>query len=384
MQMHEYVYLDNAATTKVDPEVVSAMMEHMLVYYANPSSSHFLGRSERQILENARQKLANYINCHSNELVFTSGGTEADNIAILGVAKMQSEKKNHIISSEIEHKAVLSSLGELERQGYSVTYVKANRDGIVDPEEIERLVRPETFLVSIMYTNNELGTIQPIGQIAHRVRKYGILMHSDAVQALGKIQFNVKDLGVDMLTVSSHKIHGPKGAGALYIREGTAISSMSFGGNQERGLRSGTENIPAIIGFVKAVEMLQADFWAQNEKIKNLREYLEQSILSQIKGTAVNGCKKNRISSISNVNFNNIDSDYLLKRLSSEHICISSGSACQSSSMEPSHVLTSMGYSNDSANNSVRFSLSRDNTKREIDYVLDVLVRIDRDVNGEM
>jgi cysteine desulfurase len=369
--------MDHSATTPVDREVADLMMVYYTEKYGNPSSIHSFGREARKALEEARSQLAALIGASPEEITFTSGGTEADNLAILGLAEARREKGRHIITSAIEHHAVLDSVKYLEKAGYELTILPVNSEGIVETDKLVAALRPETILVSIMHANNEVGSIQPIAEIGRIVRGHGAAFHVDAVQTLGKIPVLVEELQADLLTVSAHKIYGPKGVGALYIRKGIRVSPLMHGGGQEKKRRSGTENTPAIIGFGKACELAARRMAEDAEKVKILRDKLLTGIVESIEHVKVNGPLGDmRLPNNVNVSIEFVEGESLLLSLDMVGIAASSGSACTSGSLDPSHVLLAMGISHEVAHGSLRFTLGRQNTEENIAYVLEHLPKI--------
>ncbi len=374
--MEKYIYMDNAATTKLDPEVLEAMMPYLTEEYGNPSSVYRLGSRNKSAISEARDKIASLLGATSREIYFTGGGTEADNWAIKGVAYANKAKGNHIITSKIEHHAVLHACEYLEKQGFEVTYLDVDEFGSVDLQGLKDSIREETILISIMYANNEIGTIQPIREIGEIAKEKGIIFHTDAVQAIGAIEIDVKDLNIDLLSLSGHKFHGPKGVGALYIKQGVKIDPLIIGGGQERTRRAGTENVPGIIGLAKAMEKTYANLEEKNKKIIKLRDYLIGEIQKKIKYTRLNGDPIKRLPGNSNICFEFIEGEALLLSLDMKGIAGSSGSACTSGSLDPSHVLLAIGLPHGIAHGSLRLTLNEDNTREEIDYVVESLVEI--------
>jgi cysteine desulfurase len=370
------VYLDHSATTPVDPEVAELIMTYYTSKFGNPSSIHAFGREAKKGLEDARQQIATLIGAQPEEIVFTSGGTEADNMALIGAALANQKKGNHIITSAVEHHAILDTCKYLEKQGFRLTILPVDEDGLLSVEAVEKALTPETILVSIMHANNEVGTIQPIEEIGKLLQGKGIIFHVDAVQSLGKIPVNVNDLGVNLLTASSHKIYGPKGVGCLYIRKGTRIQSLVHGGSQERKRRSGTENLPGIVGFGKACELAGQRMEADSAMIADLRDRLMKGIFDRIDHVKLNGHPTKRVPTNLNVSFEFIEGESLLLSLDMKGIAGSSGSACTSGSLDPSHVLLSMGICHEIAHGSLRLTLGRENTVEDVDYVLEVLPEI--------
>ncbi|HWQ89949.1 MAG TPA: cysteine desulfurase NifS [Desulfitobacteriaceae bacterium] len=371
------VYLDHSATTPVDREVADLMMLYFTEKYGNPSSIHSFGREARYALEEARSQVAMLIGAKPEEIIFTSGGTESDNLAILGLAEARQEKGRHLIVSAIEHHAVLDSFKYLEKAGFTLTVLPVNNEGILDVDEVIKSLRPDTILVSVMHANNEVGSIQPVAEIGRIVREHGAAFHIDAVQALGKIPVNVEELKADLLTISAHKIYGPKGVGALYVRKGVRIIPLMHGGGQEKKRRSGTENTPAIIGFGKACELAAQRMTEEAERVKKLRDKLLTGIVKSIRHVKVNGPMGDlRLPNNVNVSIEFVEGESLLLSLDMLGIAASSGSACTSGSLDPSHVLLAMGLSHEIAHGSLRFTLGRQNTEEDVAYVLEHLPKI--------
>jgi cysteine desulfurase len=371
------VYLDYNATTPVDPAVLSAMLPYFEEKFGNAGSVHSPGQSARAAVDAARDSVAALIGAKRSEIVFTSGGTEADNLAIFGAVAASTQSRKHVITTTIEHHAVLHSCEELQRRGIDVTFVPVSRapgaEGIVDPDDIRRALRPETVLISVMHANNELGTIQPIEEIGRIAADADVYFHCDAVQSAGKLPLDVNALGVDLLSVSAHKIYGPKGVGALYVRSGTHIAPLFHGGHAERDRRPGTENVPGIVGLGKAAEISRSLMPEETERIRGLRDRLEAGALDQISGVRVNGDRAHRLANTSNLTFTGAGGEALLISLDLQGIACSTGAACSSGSTEPSHVLLASGLPADAARSSLRFSLGRPTTAGEIDYVLSVI-----------
>ena len=368
------VYLDNSATTKPYVEVAKAVYDTMLETYANPSSLHSLGKRAEDLLTSCRQQIASTVYGTPEEIYFTSGGTESDNIAIIGYAMANKRKSNRIITQSTEHSAVLETFSYLQSQGFEVLYVPVTSDGCVDLDALREMVKEPVLLMSFMYVNNETGAILPIEEISRIAKREKIALHIDAVQAYGKIAINVKTLGCDMLTLSSHKIHGPNGVGALYVKKGTKIKSTVYGGGQEKGLRSGTENLAGIAGFAKASEIKFASFDEDIKKMQSLKERLKDGILKEIDNAVINS-PENSVCSVLNVSFEGVRSEVLLHVLESNGIYVSSGSACNSKKESKSYVLSSMNLSRSRIDSAIRFSLSAHSTEEEIDYCIDVLAR---------
>ncbi|QLE57155.1 cysteine desulfurase NifS [Nostoc sp. TCL26-01] len=369
------IYLDNNATTKVDPEVVEAIMPYLTDYYGNPSSMHSFGGQLAKAVRTAREQVAALLGADESEIVFTSCGTEGDNAAIRAALLAQPEKR-HIITTQVEHPAVLNVCKQLETQGYSVTYLSVNRQGQLDLDELEASLTGNTALVTIMYANNETGVVFPIEQIGLRVKEKGAIFHVDAVQAVGKIPLNMKTSTVDMLTISGHKIHAPKGIGALYVRRGVRFRPLLIGGHQERGRRAGTENVAGIVGLGKAAELEMLQIETAIKKETRLRDRLEQSLLAKISDCEVNGDVTQRLPNTTNIGFKYIEGEAILLLLNKHGICASSGSACTSGSLEPSHVLRAMGLPYTTLHGSIRFSLCRYTTEAQIDKVIEVMPEI--------
>lgn len=369
--MEKKIYLDNAATTKTRPAVVEAMLPYFTENFGNPSSVYEFATQNKKAVDTARDIIAKAIGSESNEIYFTAGGTESDNWAIKATAESYKDKGNHIITSKIEHHAVLHTCEYLEKHGYEVTYVDVDENGVLKLDELRRAIRPTTILISIMFANNEIGTIQPIKEIGEIAKENKILFHTDAVQAFGQLEMNVNDLHIDMLSASGHKLNGPKGIGFLYIRKGLKLRSFVHGGAQERQRRAGTENVPAIVGFGKAVEIAMATLEERKEKEIALRNHLIQRVMAEIPYTRLNGHKTNRLPNNANFSFQFIEGESLLIMLDMQNVCASSGSACTSGSLDPSHVLLAIGLPHEIAHGSLRLTLCEDNTMEEMDYVVD-------------
>lgn len=369
------VYLDYAATTPVAQEVLEAMMPFFSEKFGNASSLHAYGQEARNALENARKKIASFINARPAEIIFTSGGTESNNLAIKGIAFANKDKGKHIITSKIEHAAVLEPCKWLEKQGFKVTYVPVDPEGLVNPEDVEKAITEETILVSIMHANNEIGTIQPIQEIGKICKKHKVYFHTDAVQSFGKLEIDVKKMNIDLLSASAHKIYGPKGIGLLYVNKDVKIQPIQHGGGHENGLRSGTENVAGIVGFAKAVELMQKLGKKEQEREKKLRDKIIDRLL-EIKGTRLNGSRENRLYNNINISFKGIEGEALLIRLDQKGFAVSTGSACSSKSLEPSHVLTALGLKPEEAHGSLRITLGRYTTEQDIDNLLDILPKI--------
>lgn len=375
--MGERIYFDHAATTGVDPKVLEAMLPYFSQTFGNPSSIHSFGRETRKAIEEARQIVAAEIGAAApNEIYFTGSGSESDNMALRGVAEAYRDKGRHIITSSIEHHAVLDTCKYLEKNGYKVTYLPVDADGLVHPESVVEALTPETILVSIMHANNEIGTIQPIAEIGKILKERNILFHTDAVQTVGTIPVNVQDLHVDLLSMAAHKFYGPKGTGALYVRRGVKINPLIYGGAQERNRRAGTENVAGIVGLAKALQLANSHLEENRARITELRDYLIDRVLSEIDYVRLNGHRTKRLPGNANFSFDFIEGESLLLNLDLKGIAASSGSACTSGSLEPSHVLLSLGLCHETAHGSLRVSLGKGNTREEVDYFMSVLPEI--------
>ena len=370
------VYMDNGATTRVTEPVMAAMQPYFCEIYGNPSSVHGFGREARKAVEAARAQVAKAIGAEPREIYFTGCGTEADNWALRGTAYANIKKGKHIITTNFEHHAILHTCKQLEKEGFEVTYLPVDSDGLVTPGQLEAAIRPDTVLVSIMYANNEVGTIEPIGELAAVAKAHGVLFHTDAVQAIGHVPIDVKAQGIDMLSMSGHKFHAPKGIGALYVRQGVRIQRLMQGGAQERGQRPGTENLAGIVGIGKAIELATADVQDRAAKMAAIRDHMIERIMKEIPHVQLNGHPTKRMCGNINVSFYFVESESILLHLDFKGIAASSGSACTSGSLDPSHVLLAIGVSHEHANGSVRLSLCEENTMEEADYVVDSLVEI--------
>ncbi len=368
------VYLDNNATTRTDPEVVEAMRPYFLDDYGNASSMHAFGRDARKAVEDAREKVALLLNCEPEEIIFTSGGTESDNQAVRGVAEKYAKKGDHVITSAIEHPAVLESCVHIQERGHNdVSYISTDSDGIVKLDDLKAAITDKTILVTVMLANNESGVLQPVKEIAHLAKERSIIVHTDAVQAIGKIRVDVQELGVDLLSLSAHKFHGPNGVGALFIRKGTKVASLMHGGSHERGLRAGTLNVPGVVGLGKATEIAVRNLDADYEKISRLRDRLERNITEKIKFTKVNGHREKRLPNTTSISFEFVEGEGVMLSADMKGVAVATGSACASGKLEASHVLLDMGLSHALAQSAIRFSLGRDNTEEEIDYAVNVI-----------
>ena len=374
------IYLDYAATAPVLPEVLDAMLPFFVSAFGNPSGIHANGRETRKAVELARRQTAAVLGAESREICFTSGGSESNNLAIQGTAFAMRGKGNHIITSQIEHHSVLNTCRWLEKQGFRVTYLPVDADGTVDPENVRDTIRPETILVSIMTANNEIGTVQPVAQIGEICRGKGVAFHTDAVQAVGMLRTDVREMNADLVSLSAHKFHGPKGTGALYIRKGTRLDPLIHDGSQERGLRAGTENVPGIVGLGKAIETAEAEREENAARIRGLRKVLTDRILQNIPGAQMNGHPEHRLPGNCHFSFPGTESEALLLRLDLVGISASGGSACTSGSMEPSHVLQAIGLKDEMLHSSIRLTLGRETTLKEIEKTAQILSEIVEDL----
>lgn len=374
--MKEFVYLDNAATTKVRPEVVEAMLPYFTEIYGNASAVYDFGQKCKQAIEDARETIGSSIGTRASNIYFTAGGSESDNWALKGVAEAYKDKGKHIITTKIEHHAILHTCAYLEQQGYEVTYLDVDADGLVSPEDVKKAIRPDTILISVMFANNEIGTIEPIEEIGAIAHEHGILFHTDAVQAYAQVPIDVEKMHIDLLSASGHKLNGPKGIGFLYIRQGLKLKSFIHGGAQERKRRAGTENVPGIVGLGKAVEIAMATMDERIKKESELRDYLIARIEDEIPFAKLNGHRVKRLPNNINFCFRFIEGESMLIMLDMAGICGSSGSACTSGSLDPSHVLLAIGLPHEIAHGSLRLTLSDEITKDQLDYVVDHLKEI--------
>lgn len=374
--MDKVIYMDNAATTQTYPEVVEAMTPYFTEYYGNPSSIYSFAGESKKAVEDARKTIADFIGAKPEEIYFTGGGSESDNWALKATAEAYASKGKHIITSSIEHHAILHTCEYLERKGYEITYLDVDEYGTVNPEDVEKAIRPDTILISVMTANNEIGTIEPIKEIGEIAKKHGVLFHTDAVQALGHIPINVDDMNIDMLSASGHKINGPKGIGIMYIRKGVKIGSFIHGGAQERKRRAGTHNVPGIVGIGKAVELAAKNMESRMEKETKLRNHLIERVLAEIPYSRLNGHRENRLPNNANFCFRFIEGESMLILLDQNGVCGSSGSACTSGSLDPSHVLLAIGLPHEIAHGSLRLTISEKNTMEEVDYTVDKLKEI--------
>ena len=374
--MKKTIYLDNGATTKTRPEGVVAMLPYFTEFYGNPSSIYSFSDEPKKAVANGREIIAKSIGAKTNELYFTGGGSESDNWALKATAEAYTSKGNHIITSKIEHHAILHTCEWLEKNGFEVTYIDVDENGVLKLDELKKAIRPTTILISVMFANNEIGTIQPIKEIGQIAKEHGILFHTDAVQAYGHVPINVDELNIDMMSASGHKINGPKGIGFLYIRTGVKIRSFIHGGAQERKRRAGTENVTGIVGFGKAAEIAAASMEERSKYESELRDYLMDRVMAEIPYARINGSRENRLPNNANFSFQFIEGESMLIMLDDKGICGSSGSACTSGSLDPSHVLLAIGLPHEIAHGSLRLTLSEETTKEDIDYTVDNLKAI--------
>lgn len=371
-----FVYADNAATTKISPEVLNAMYPYLTEEYGNASSIYSLGRNAKKAIEASREKVAKAIGADPSEIYFTSCGSEADNWALRGTChRLKAKGKKHIITSVFEHHAILHTCQALEKEGFEITYLPVSPLGIVCPDDVKNAIREDTAIVSIMYANNEIGTIQPISEMGAICREKGVIFHTDAVQAVGNVEINVKEQNIDLLSLSGHKIHAQKGIGAIYIKKGIVLPNLIFGGAQERNKRAGTENVPAIVGLGTAIEIATADIKAKNEKVTAMRNRLIDGIL-KLSHTRLNGDREKRLAGNCNISIEGVEGESLLLMLDMNGICASSGSACTSGSLDPSHVLLALGLKHEVAHGSLRLSINDETTDEDIDYILEVVPRV--------
>lgn len=375
-------YFDNAATTRVKEEVLKEMLPYFNERYGNPSSLYSIGRISKKAIEEARKKVATLINCQANEIYFTGCGSESDNTIIKGIAYSQRKKGKHIITSQIEHPAVLHTCQMLERQGFEVTYLKVNKEGIINIEELRNAIRNDTILITIMFANNEIGSIQPIEMVAKIAKMYNIIFHTDAVQACGNVPIDVKKMGIDCLSLSGHKLYAPKGVGALYVRNGIEFEKFMDGGHQEKNKRAGTENVAGIVGLGKACELANIHLIEHMQHLKGLRDYFIAQVQEKIANAVLNGGVEKRLPGNANFSFPSVDGEALLLNLDAKGICASAGSACTSGSSAPSHVLASIGLSDELAHSSLRVTFGEDNTKEDVDYLVESLNEIINKLNS--
>ncbi len=374
--MNRIYYFDHAATTAVDEEVLREMIPYFSYSYGNPSSAYTIGRQNKMAIHIARQKVAKAINAKPKEIYFTGCGSESDNLALKGITYANSKNKKHIITTKIEHHAILNTCKTLEQEGVEVTYLNVDKDGKINLQELENSIKESTILISIMTANNEIGTIQPIKEIGKIARKHKILFHTDAVQAIGNIKMDVEEMNIDLLSMSAHKFYGPKGVGALYVREGVDFKEIQDGGHQENGKRAGTENVAGIVGMGKAIELAYENIEKYNKKLIELREYCIEKLQSKIAKIKINGSRKDRLPGNINISFLGEDSSDLLLKLDEKGICTSAGSACSTGDTSPSHVLMAIGLNNEEAEGALRITLGKENTKQDIDYLVNSIVNI--------
>ena len=374
--MDRKIYLDNAATTYVSSEVLNEMMPCFNAIYGNSSSLHSFGRDAEAMVDRARDKIAKAINADSKDIYFTSGGAESNNWAIKGIARANAYKGKHIIVSKIEHESILESCKQLEKEGFKVDYLDCDSEGLVSVAQLLHYLRRDTILVSVMAVNNEIGTIQNIKTLANIAHDKGAIFHTDAVQAIGHVKIDVKDMGIDVLTMSAHKLHGPKGVGALYIKDGIKIEDFIDGGNQEKGKRGGTVNVPGVVGFAKAVEIATRDLVANNQKMKVIRDYFVRNVMDKIDYVRLNGHPYQKVNNIVNLSFEMVEGESVMVLLDMEGIAVSTGSACASGSLEPSHVIKAMGLGDEVARSAIRFSFNKSISKDDVDYVVETLAKV--------
>ena len=370
------IYLDNSATTPIKSEVLQEMMPYLTTEYGNASSLYSVGRSAKRAIEKARNRVAELLNCNHNEIYFTGGGSESDNIALKGFAYANKEKGNHIITSKIEHPAILETCKTLERQGFEVSYINVKEDGIIDVEELRKSIKSNTILISVMTANNEVGTIQPIEEIAKIAHDNNIVFHTDAVQAIGNVKIDVEKMRIDMLSLSSHKINGPKGVGALYIKNGIEVEKFINGGHQEKDRRAGTENVAGIVGLGKAAEIARKNMETHIRNLSKVRDYYIKKVQKEIPNIRINGSMENRLPGNANISFKGVNASELIFKLDERGICVSSGSACSSGNTNPSHVLTAMNVPEVYLNSAIRTTFGDNNTFEQVDYVVKILKQI--------
>ena len=370
------IYLDNSATTPIKSEVLQEMMPYLTTEYGNASSLYSVGRSAKRAIEKARNRVAELLNCNHNEIYFTGGGSESDNIALKGFAYANKEKGNHIITSKIEHPAILETCKTLERQGFEVSYINVKEDGIIDVEELRKSIKSNTILISVMTANNEVGTIQPIEEIAKIAHDNNVVFHTDAVQAIGNVKIDVEKMRIDMLSLSSHKINGPKGVGALYIKNGIEVEKFINGGHQEKDRRAGTENVAGIVGLGKAAEIARKNMETHIRNLSKVRDYYIKKVQKEIPNIRINGSMENRLPGNANISFKGVNASELIFKLDERGICVSSGSACSSGNTNPSHVLTAMNVPEVYLNSAIRTTFGDNNTFEQVDYVVKILKQI--------
>jgi cysteine desulfurase len=373
------IYMDHSATTPVAPEVLEAMLPYFSEKFGNASSLHGYGLEAKEALEDSREKVARLLGANTEEIIFTSGGTESDNLALKGIARRSKEKGRHIITSSVEHPAILETCRNLQKEGFEVTYLPVTSEGLVDLSVLESAIRPDTILISVMHANNEIGTIQPLEEIGRIAAEKDIFLHTDAVQSVGKIAVDVIALGVDLLSLSAHKLYGPKGVGALYVRKGTRLESTVQGGGHERGLRSGTENVAGIVGLARAAELSKEGMATEGQRLTELRDRLATLVLEKVKDAWINGSMKKRLPGNLNFGFKYVEGESLLLFLDSKGIAVSTGSACSSHKLEPSHVLLSLGLKPEECHGSLRITMGMSNTLEEVDFVAECITEaVDR------
>ncbi len=374
--MNKIRYFDHAATTMVREEVLKEMIPYFTIEYGNPSSIYSIGRKNKKAIEDARAKVAKAIGAEAKEIYFTACGSESDNLAIKGVAYANKDKGNHIITTKIEHPAVINTCKTLEKDGFKITYLQVDKEGKINIEELENAITNNTILISVMFANNEIGTIQPIAEIGKIAKKHGIYFHTDSVQAVGNVKIDVKAMNIDLLSLSAHKFYGPKGVGALYVRNGVNFDKIQDGGHQEKNKRAGTENVPGIVGLGKAITLANEELEENNRHLQELRDYYISQIEEKIPYVKLNGDRKNRLPGNANISFRFVAGEALLMNLDLKGICASSGSACTSGSLEPSHVLVAIGLPQEMAQGSLRTTFGRNNTKEDVNYLIESLVEI--------
>ena len=370
------IYFDNAATTRIDDKVLESMLPYLKESYGNASAIYKIGKESHKAIDEVRDFVAKTFNCSEDEIYFTSGGSESDNTALKGIAYANKDKGKHIITSKIEHPAILETCKSLSKDGFDITYLNVDENGIIDLEELKNSIREDTILISIMFANNEIGTIEPIKEIGNIAHEHGIIFHTDAVQAVGTIKIDVEKLNIDSLSASAHKFHGPKGIGFLYMKKGIKFNPLINGGHQEKNKRAGTENVASIVGLGEALKISYETLEEKNKKIKELRDYYFKEIEKKIPYIKINGDLKKRLPGNANISFRFIEGEGLLLNLDNKGICASSGSACTSGSLDPSHVLLAIGLPHEIAHGSLRISIGKYNTKKEVDYLIESLVEI--------
>ena len=381
--MNKIRYFDHAATTAVDDQVLKTMLPFFSIEYGNPSSMYGIARSNRRAVEESRQKIAHVINAKKNEIYFTSGGSESDNLAVKGIAYANKGKGKHIITSRIEHHAVLESCETLEKEGYEVTYLNVDKNGFIDLEELKKSIREDTILITIMFANNEIGTIEPIKEIGEIAKENNIVFHTDCVQAMGNCLIDVKEMNIDALSMSGHKVYGPKGIGVLYVKEGIEFEKLQNGGHQENNKRAGTENVPGMIGIGTALELAYNHFEKNTKHLKTLKDYYLEQVEKRIPNVKLNGDREKRLPGNCNISFENVDGEELLLKLDEKRICASAGSACSTGDTKPSHVLTAIGLESKLALGSLRVTFGKENTIEDVDYLVDNLEKIVRQIRNK-